>query len=654
VDGFVVVHQSLRRTLPVLVLGATLLIVTSVTILASVSTAVRAAFLVVAALVSLPSYYWTRDSRDTAPDHTGLSERTRVKSLLVLAAAATAGTVVLGGRLVPVGLFLVVGYALVVSQIRPGATSSLVVLQAGVLFAVPLLGTYLDTGVFFGGGDTFGHLRAVNALVAEESIRGIVNAEIGYGNYPAYHLVVGTLKVVGGLPTYESILAVGVVLSSFLVAFAYLAAAGLFERHDVVLGVSVAVSVLSPLGYYALYYFPQSLAVFLLFVGLFLYVRLQATTTVASGRRYTVLVVTLVALMAVTHHLTYLFFVAILATGIVLVAVRRLLSDRGVVPPSERRRERRFGVAFPLLFGVVSLLSYWIYGPSIFLNRFVARLEEAGGSDSVGLVLFGVQPVEDLALAVGWLTSVDALYVSLLAAMILVSVYELLDHPGQYRRAAVPVGLGVLSALTLLPLPVSIPGLRRFAVVATVFVVLPVGVAVARIARADSRTLVALVVIVSVLGATGPFVAPTGNDLDGVGVEERRIQVAYSEQEYEELSAASGFPTSDARLSTRFLTLRAMAVRGMSTNRLGTLRVTERAVLGAPGLVLLREQWTDHYVTARGGRFAVSPRRYRATVARHDKVYQAGGVTVVWQPSGRVRLFNETRAATNATSRKSR
>jgi hypothetical protein len=636
----------LRRHLPLVFLVAGHVGIGLLALLLPVSAVIRAGFGILAILVSIPLFYSTRDTTNRRPNVRPVGLHwTYAKLIVIFGATAVTATVTLGGRFVPVFVFLLVGYAVVTYQISDGTPPGLLLFEIGVLFAVPLVATYLETGIFFGGGDTFQHIRAVRGLLAAESVSGIAAVGVAYEQYPGFHLLIGGISEMTGVRIYDSIVLTGITLSSLLLLVAFLFTHRLFDNQIVALGCVLALSVLPIIGYYAIYFYPQSLAVFLLLAGLYVHTQLQLLSESEYINRYTLIGVLLVLLMTVTHHLTFLLFGVALVVLVCVGVGRRL--QRSDSPHSNY--QTKFGAVFMGLFGMVVLLSYWIYSPSIFIERLAVAFGGGGGDEvaGAGTVLLGVSQPDQIELSLSWLFGIQGLYAILFATLLFVGMYEYAENTPAYSQQSTFLITGFLFAILLLPLPLSITHIDRLRFVVALFAILPLGIAISRLCRTSTWKLLPVLLVIAVIGATSGFGAPIANDIDSTQSDERQLQVSYTDQEYATVGAVGEFvdESAETTLTTRSRTRRALRAQEMSYEEYTPLLLTDDGLTAPPGLVVVREQWTNYYVTLTGGKFAVSQQRFDDTEARQNKIYTADEVHVFWQSEEYDGLFGPENSA---------
>jgi hypothetical protein len=660
------VAEFLRRhpPLPVgLLLGATVLVAWSYLPL---STSLRALFVVVSFAVSAVVFYATTDPDESAGrDSTaGVghsagrrgSDWTYAKVVTVAAALALCTTVWFDARGPSIAAFLAVGYLAVAAQLRSDPPTSAILYELVVLFAIPLLAKVLTTGLYFGSGDVLSHVLFVQQMLEAGSVDAMTPS---YARYPGFHLLVGSVRELLGLATYDAIVLTGLVIYSVLVPVVYLTAAALTDDEMVALGAGVAFTLFLTPKSYVLAFYPQALAVAMLFVGLYLNANLLTAANATTTRRYTAIVLFLVVAMATTHHLT--FFIASIPVVILLVFLfAQWLFETGRLRHALSSASNvRYTYAFPLVFATIVLFTYWLYTPSIFLSRIVGGLVTffvlAGGGGGGGTYEFGAVPkVDEIQLATEWLVTPDGIYAAVLGTLLLVGFYELVRNWRSYRGWFPVHATGLILGGLLLPLPFPIPWFNRIRLVLITVVVFPVGIAVARTCRTNlryPRYAVAGIVLVAA-GTSVMFTPPVARDLNNLHTDKYRVQVEYSEREYGAMQSMASFLDERETVEVWGTPMDAETLRAEGApNASYGVWIEEDGIGAYAGLMVVREQWTEHKLVDGNSVATFSEERFDATVARHNKVYEGDGIALLWSDSPFVGVFGANETATgNVTS----
>ena len=629
--------------------------------------AVRAGYAVVGTVVGLGLYALTRGAGTTDGTATLSAGRT-AKVVVALGALAVAATAWTGGRLLPLLGVLPVGYLLVAAQIRHDGAPAPTLLATAVLFAVPPLTKYLTTGFYFGGTDTFAHVDSINRLLSANYTTVLPH---GYDFFPGFHLFVGAGSLLGGLTPYDALVLVGVGVSTLLVPTMYLVTTRLFGDTRTALGVALATTAIEWVGYHAVYFFPQTLAVVLLGVGFYVTASLPRAETNRQYHRYGVYALGLVAVLVLVHHLTYVVALAPGGAVAVATALSAAVGRRLDHPVGERLADAgarlRFRWSFPVVVGVTAVVSYLVFSDSIIVYGIFGLAfgigRDVAGSGGFSTFLYGVSvPADSVARALSWFARPTGLYYSLFGAVALAGLYEVLSDGRRYAGQAALLAVGVGTVVVFLPLPVQIPQLERITVVVVLFAAFPLGIGIARAVRqsptrAGRAAGVAALLLVATFGTAGALTTLTGDDITAVDVPDRDLQTAMSDEEYAGTVATARFldrygtdvAASDQITDRAFASVPVAGSDGLIRQRRG-LR-TEPAGLAAPaGTLVVRERWTDSLVPVAADRgllsneltfFTVSQARYRAGTASHSVVYATDETRVLYSGDEYGGLFGD-------------
>ncbi|MFB6077863.1 MAG: hypothetical protein ABEJ80_02650 [Halarchaeum sp.] len=632
-------------------------------------TAIRSGFALAAAVVAVAV---ARLTRDGAPiERAPLSGSNTARVCVSLAALAVLATALTGSRLLPVAAALVPGYLLVAALLArrdPPVRSTLVSLAA--LLLTPAVTKYLTTDVFFGGTDTFAHVAALRRLLATGYTTALPD---GYDYFPVFHLLTGAVARVADLAPYDAIVLTGIAFTVAVLLAVYAVAARLFDDTRLALCAAAAFCLMEFSAYHALYFFPQALATGLFVVGVYATASVPAAARAATVRRHAVYLLSLVGALTLTHHLTYVFFLALLAVVLAAVRARDALAARdarlparlralAAAPPSPLSRTP-YRVGFPLVVGGLAVLAYLVLSPSLILfgiaggvyGAFLASGAGAGpGTFPLGVAL----PVDSVANAVAWLATPTGVYYALLGAVLLVGVYALLRNVRAYAAVIPLVLAGAALAVVLFPLPVTLPQVERVQYAVTFVALAPLAVGLAHALRASARSRRAVivgVVLVAALGAVTPLTHLAAGDLNGVYLDERGAQVTMSADEYAALDGTASYlaARTTGNVSADYVATRALASEPTpAAVSADGLAVSADGLSAPPGYLVARDPWASAFVpVAVGGNvfademhwFTTTHARYRRALAVNDRVRDAGPVSVLADPRGfRGVLGNET------------
>ncbi|WP_254279914.1 hypothetical protein [Haloarcula marina] len=622
-------------------------------------TLLRAGFTLVGAVVALVLFYASRGERPVSARRLPPGATTKV--VLVAAAAAVVASAELGARVLPLAVLLPVGFLLVALQIRGEPSVPAVLTQLSALFLAARLAKYVTTGFYFAGTDTFAHVAAVDTLTEVGYTTVIPH---GYDLYPVFHFLVGAVTYLTGLRAYDALVLAGIGVYTLVVPIAYLVGASVFESRRLGLTAALGVTLFEFAAYHAVYFYPQALAIVLLFVAVYLNSRLLAADDERTYRRLSVAIVALVATMVVAHHLTYILFAGIVAAAVPVALARpSVFPDRSSVTEALGGRfgAFRYRWLFPGIVGAVFLLAYWTYTPSIIAVGIVELtlgvLFDVATVPGSQLYVYGTAlPPDSIARAVRWLTTATGVYAVGLGAVLLLAGYELLDHLGRYRQGFTLAVTGLGLSAILLPLPIPIPQLERLKFTVILVAVFPLAIGLDRALSVDRRAVVVALLLVSSLGTATAFTVVSADDVSGIYTDERREQVAMSDDEYRSVQATSAFVQTyaDGPAATDKVTNRAFETTGYNATR--ALRARPGGLRADAPFFVVRERWTDHVVALGQGlrsgdlnRFVVGDDRFAAADATADKVYTTDHVRVYHRADGYRGFYGENVTA-NATS----
>lgn len=628
--------------------------------LVDAATAVKGAYTtagLVAALVVVETGRHRGDAGLALPD---VPPRWALK-VVVLVAALSVVVLRLGGpsRLV-LAVLVPLGYvALFYQYLRADEVGGSMLGQLGLLFATLGAVRYETTHFYFGNGDLVSHSAWTRDLVATGAADHLPT---GYETFPGLHVASGVLSSIAGFGANDAILVLGVCSFGVLLATVFL----FFDRYtgqsSTAFLAVVFLSVSSTFVYYSTYFFPQSLAIALLFAVFYL-----ATTAGATVRREEYLVwLSVVGAALLTHHFTFVVTLPIVVVLLGYDLASRLASSppdvgeaglgtwlRGTsVPGSDASAARVHSVLLSAPYLLAG--AKWTLFDREFLSGFVelagqvlAETLSGGttGADATVTVYLGTSPPDPLAAAVRSLASVDGVHQAAVFAAIVVGALAVLfaDRGDPTVRTLAVIGAG--GSLFLLALPVEVFTGQRLALPFAAFVFFLAALGVEWVLdRARGAQVLPVVALVALLAATGPLVA-----MADVGDHAREPQPRgeYGESEFRQLSAAAEFVRrNDAERVTSFNVDRSVYAYYEHSRPEPNLARTEHSpsdslevtegTLRAPDAILYNENWADHRLRHDAsdeslvGRHALVSEAWLAEyTAAHDTTYDAGEVGIV-------------------------
>lgn len=642
-----------RRAGPLLVflLAGAVISVGVVAVLLGGFTATKGGYIVIGIVFAIGFYYRTRldpstNSRWESARTPEAIRRFGPRFVGLVAVWAVGISVVTGDRALALLVGLPVGFGLLALCAIAGVGARTLVIEAVALYGASSVSKYLTTGFYFGSGDTLFHTHNVETLVRTGSVAALPR----YKFFPGFDVLNGAITMLGDISAYDAILPTGIVTYGVVVCCAFLlvrAATG-----DERLGAFAAVGLVmtGPFLFYATYFFPQSLAVALVVFGL--YVAYRANQARETRVRYSLIGLALAATLVLTHQLTIVLFVPLVGVLFAVAAALKRVASEGHTP---LRQPRGYLAA---TVGVASV-SYWAYR-SPFLGELssavrttasLALFTSDSGAPTPTIALGTELPALTVGTALRSLYSTGGIYQITLLVVFLLGVATVIDRTRTYWSALPLLSVGAVGSVLIFRTPLTLPGLDRLQLPATLFFAVVIGVGLYRLSRSGTRntaTLVAVVVLVSAVGTAAPLTVNAGDDLyelnAGPNLYELyptpQPQKAYSDAEYRDLESIAAFvERHNATLYTFSVDYQAMDGFGVESESAG---VAESGIETGAGVLLYRRAFAHHRLSytihlQNGvviGTVIIAPDWLNATVATQNKIYAAGEGGLLWNPNG--------------------
>jgi len=607
-----------------------------VALIKDVTTAVQGFYSMVGIALAAGLYYGTRQYTGSS---TPIPRKWCLKGIVIIFCLALAAIGFTGSRLVVLVLGLPVGYTLLLIGLHtdtPAHTGRWIAAIAA-LFMIAPIGKFLSTGFYLGNGDYRAHIPIVRQLMSTGSLTAVSS---NYQNFPGLHLLTSTVGLLTGLSPYEAIMTLGIVVYvGLLIPVVFVLARLVTQSTTMALAVTVGMTLLSAVPFYSTYVFPQSVAVPLGI--LFLYVTFWRTANPDRQMASNVLFVVVGPAIFLTHHLTLLLFAPLL---ILLFATTTFFKSGWRATPPDRTIAEPAVVPWLGLFAASFI--YWNVWGENFLYMTSVYLEAALQLDlhpaSETLFTYGVSPPPStVQSALAELLYPPMVYYTLLLTLLILGGRFVITHWERYTRAIGLLLPGIVGAVVVLRTPLPIVSIQRLELVMVIFVAFLVGAAIYHLMLTSPHHQISLILVLVVSTATvTPFVHP-GDDLYQLHPEPQP-QRDFEEDEYAQLKAAGHFvqargtPTWVATLTNDIF-----RVHDISSSTRG-VTLTRTGIRTPPGLFVYRHNWADHLVYF--GRDGISPsgelsQLHRALFAddyikrisaSENKVYDAGKVGITW------------------------
>lgn len=603
--------------------------------------AIKASYGLIGILLAASIYYSVGTTASVEWD-SRIQTRQRAKLVYLLLPVSIIGITVTNNRLLVLLMVLPVGYGLLWAQLRSNIAALRLLPQIVVLFVIPPLTLYLNTGLYFSKGDTLGHLRIADTIIQTGTTASIPTGNF-YGYFPGLHLLVGTLKFISGMSIYDSLMITGMLTFVSLVLVAFLLAKTIFEDAKIAVFVALAATLLEPIQVWTSYFIPQAFAVSLLMFLVFVAYRF-------SWKEGGLIAIGFVGAFTFAHHLTLILFLPIIALLIGVPVGLRSIDRSGFLA--------RRPTMLPLILAVVSSVLYW-YFANVFIGPFISSLTEIVERDAIGsqsgvltsTFVGGVelQPLTP-GLAAASLVSPEGVYYILLVAFFMLGAAVILADFEQYRIAAGAISVGILSAPLLFRTPLTIVGIQRSRLPLSFFFAFVLGISLFKFVRHGTESTgkkIAIGFVFVSLVTAAPIVS--GHDLytahSGPALWEMQPtpepQKEFTVHEYRSLREAGHFiERYDAPVTTDWKSdngLRRFDVDIREQPRYderARLRVTDDTIRLERGLLLYRERWPDHSIVIIPERLQqykiiLSDAYFDEMTARHDKIYDTGSVGMI-------------------------
>lgn len=505
-----------------------------------------------------------------------------------------------------------------------------IVLMAGVmLFSVTPLTVYLTTGLFFGNGDTLVHLQSVDILIESGDITEMPLER--YHTTPGLHYLVAGAALVVGVGPYHVLIASGVLGYGTAVLLIALMARSLFGWR-IAIGSLFAGIAVTPMTFYSLYFFPQSLTVVML-IGL-LFIGFRRNHHKRHAFHAAAVAFSVAAVFA--HALAMFLFMGLM---MLLYVGATIVDDSRGVPP---------GVL--IWTPIMAAVTHWTYIHIGFTRQITGAIlltgsklldsplydVGSGGGATLKTALGMSYPAIGVNDAVAWFGTPQAIYYTCFAAIAGMAIAYVFEHTQRFQGRYSLLALGVGGLLLLLKTPFFFTSKIRVALMFVPFTATLVGVGISYIDRLDrgvfsARTLGVLAVIGLIV--SGPIVGVFSTELTGYSSPD-----SYSKAETAQMRSTAEFVSRHGPVSaahTEQIYLEYLGVESSSIN-------VTRGEIRSGRLFLYRDRmWRfrqTHSVKDRlaQGSFLVSRSWQQAAENQNNKVYSSGSIKILNPNNGTI------------------
>ncbi|WP_152423193.1 hypothetical protein [Natrinema versiforme] len=491
------------------------------------------------------------------------------------------------GPILVVYLFLIpIGYASLIYQFitRNDVTKGMI-FQLVILFFINSYSKIETTYFYIGNLDLIKHTKYINDLLSEGDPSAITSS---YSSFPGLHVLSGSLSIVADIQPHGSILMIG--------TLSFAALLGALYTYIKVYTSSVRIAYLSVIflsvseGYlfFSNYFFPQSLALVLVFFLIFI----ATSSSKRSQSAFVIAGIPLVFFLIVTHHFTLLLILPVLFILYIFDIYAKIYTDSKPYISS---------LNWTLILSSYLLaLYYWGYDATEFLNTFVVistsvlrtftSMGVNTGSGGENIYYLGInEGGERIVDSLGWLFGINGVYQSLLISILSLGFVKVLQNIS-IRQNMFPLAcLGFLGSVLVLDTPLSVTALIRLAFPLSIFVFIVAGYGTYEIiGNYEIRKGIPIIILIFVFSATGSMVA--ADDVQNYSGTEYPNQASISEEEYRQLESVAKFNNQYGKkpLSSFSVTQEMLELFGTTAN--SELSV-QNSSLDSTNKIVYNENW---------------------------------------------------------------
>ncbi|WP_435156850.1 hypothetical protein [Haladaptatus sp. DFWS20] len=600
------------------------------------STVVQGLYGVIGAyLGGLVLYLYDRPIRsfsDSTIHVTTPSAKQYLKFNLIICCVSISVAGILETPLIAVLLLMLLGFPLLMIQIFGPMNQKLYLIQLCSLSgSIPMI-KWLTSGLYFGYGDIFIHLRFVTELLSSNYVQFI--PDLIYQSFGGFHSFIGSLRLISGLSGADSLYLSGVILYSVFPLITYLFAMSLSLNQLQAIAVATVIPSIYLFPFFASYFFPQSLAIPLVIIGLYLVIR-QSTS---SGIRFGLLGIMFIPALSFIHHFTYFLLIPILVLLFLLYWF--------VLRISPVQTESGFRLNYPLFVAaLVVIVVHWVIlakgiyiGGLIFaLLDIVTTLFESSGGGVQTFTLGQISAKSEFATGLHWLFSVSGIYFSALVAVSIIALGVIAKHRRKYHQLFPVLIVGLAGSVFIYKLPIPIKSSERIGFLWAIFFVFILGLGLYHATQQERHSIgsISLCLLLVVMGITAPLVG--GHDYYKVkpGYDQ---QSTLSEQQSSML-ASSGYFSQNYSSGVSTLWMPRKALQRFGVDRVDRSEVSERGITNSKTNTFLYLEWWPKYRlkamavnrSVYKNNIIMSEQWLQNAISSENKVYSSGKTGILWE-----------------------
>lgn len=412
--------------------------------------------------------------------------------------------------------------------------------QLTLLFFVTSYAKLASTYFYIGNLDLIKHTDYTVSLI-KAGRTSAINAD--YAGFPILHIASGSISQITSINPHDSIILFGIFVFTTLIPCIYLFLESQLADSKAAFLSVLFVSTSNLYLFYSNYFFPQSLAMALFFLLLFVSSRSSPT----YGVRFSVVGILIGTTMVFTHHFTFILVLPIL----VIFLMSRYMEGLSVYTGSHSQIVQHpfnwIGVGLSYIVAIY----YWgdagrsyLTGLVVISGDIISSLSGLGLTTGVGsrrIYLLGVNPVsQSIKNSIYWILSVNGIYNILLVALISIGFVSLIERDRQLWKIFPFALLTVFGSILILDTPLTIKSAQRLAFPLSIFIFALAGWGFRHLtADISGGNIIPVILLILVFSAVGPLLAT--NDVENhQGTVDPRQNVI-EEGEYKQLLEASKF-----------------------------------------------------------------------------------------------------------------
>lgn len=504
-------------------------------------------------------------------------------------------------------------------------TDEIALLQICSVFFLSGVTKIINTGFYFGYFDTLRHVRLIDEITQKGYL--VVGNDIvsEYYHYPVTHLVSVIIRLYSSLPSYESLMLLGLLTFTITIVLTKGIVQRVTKNAELSTFVGFGLTLTPAYHFYSLFPFPQSIAFAISIMLIFFLISNRGKLS------FNICIYIIGTTLLLTHHLIFIILALVAGLLILNTFIINYRENTNMYTPGH--------LWVPVVPIFMSVVSYWVLIDRIFIRKFVWQSSAIFNSDLAGGVytqqstyILGNGSYNTLSEAITWITGVWGIHSAAILTLFsigIISIYELkFSRPVAIKSIG---SVGIFTAALLLDTPITFKGSGRVSMVLIPLFAFIIGCGIYYILKMDRLTVgcaVGIIIIVTA-GALAPAVTP-GNYYE---LKEYNIQSKYSAQEYQEIREISEFAEKNqAQVTSLQIYKGGLSRFGVETSR--PKSVSNNQIEFSNGSFLY-SYYSTNYVVYHQNRYLyldkilTTDEWLNSTVEENSKIYSTGEMGLI-------------------------